>query len=230
MNYWIKMDYKIVHLTDIHGACNTISRIGNDLQKADLVILSGDITHFGYTKDVVPIIEKIEYFNKNIYAVPGNCDYDEVNKFLTEFEINLHRKIFETDKYIFCGLGGSLPCPGYTPFEYEESEAVSWLSDMKDKIKTIKPLIFVSHQPPVNTKNDRLTNGEHVGSKSVKDFIQSVSPVLCLTGHIHEGIGIDTIGNCRVVNPGPFRTGHFASITITGENSVNIELKQITAL
>jgi uncharacterized protein len=224
------MDYNIVHLTDIHGTGNTIYRIGDELRKADIVILSGDITHFGYSKDVVPIIENIAFFNKNIYAVPGNCDYHEVDKFLTEFEINLHRKIIETDRFVFCGLGGSLPCPGYTPFEYEESEADSWLSDMKKQIKNIKPLIFVSHQPPIDTKNDRLTNGDHVGSISVRKFIEDTCPLLCLTGHIHEGIGVDTIGKCELINPGPFRMGYFASIRITGENSVKPIPKQITAL
>ena len=125
-------------------------------------------------------------------------------------------------------MGGSLPCPGYTPFEYEESEAGSWLSDMKDKIKNIKPLIFVSHEPPVNTKNDRLTNGDHVGSISVRKFIEDTCPLICLTGHIHEGIGVDAIGKCVLINPGPFRMGYYASIKITGENSVNSTLKQIT--
>ncbi len=222
------MDYNIIHLTDIHGAGNNLAKIGNELRNADIVILSGDITHFGYSKDVVPIIENISYFNKRIYAVPGNCDYIEVDMFLTEIKINLHRNIIETDRYILCGLGGSLPCPGYTPFEYTESEAGSWLSEIKDKIKSSKPMIFVSHQPPFNTKNDRLTNGDHVGSKSVREFINSTSPILCLTGHIHEGIGVDTIGNSMIVNPGPFRTGYYASIKITGENSVNSTLKQIT--
>ena len=68
------MDYNILHLTDIHGAGQNIASISNELRKADLVILSGDITHFGYSKDVVPIIENIANFNKNIYAIPGNCD------------------------------------------------------------------------------------------------------------------------------------------------------------
>jgi Icc-related predicted phosphoesterase len=223
------MDFNILHLTDIHGAENSITEIGNEIQNADIVILSGDITHFGNSRDVASIIETISSFNKKIFAVSGNCDYKEVDNYLTEYGINLHRRVIETDRYTFCGLGGSLPCPGYTPFEYTDSEANSWLSEMKDKIKSKKPMIFVSHQPPSNTKNDRLTNGKHVGSISIRNFIQTTCPLLCLTGHIHEGTGIDAIENCQIINPGPFRTGKYASIKITGENSVNSTLRQITA-
>lgn len=224
----MKMDFSIIHLTDLHGAVNNITKIGDELRQADVVVLSGDITHFGSTEDVKLIIQNIAVFNDNIFCVPGNCDYSEVEKYLTDLEINLHRRSIERENYIFCGLGGSLPCPGYTPFEYEDDEANGWLSEMKNENKSSKPLIFVSHQPPCNTINDRLANGDHVGSKSIRDFIETENPILCLTGHIHEGIGIDIIGNSMIINPGPFRMGYYASIKITGENSVNCTLMQIT--
>lgn len=222
------MDFNIIHLTDIHGAIDNISMIGRELKNADLVILSGDITHFGGWKDIDQIIKTVSHFNKNIYAVPGNCDNPDVNEFLSKENINLNKSQKITDAFIFCGLGGSLPCPGYTPFEFTEDEAGKWLKDLYDKLDRSKPLIFVSHQPPFQTQNDRLLNGDHVGSRSVREFIEIATPFLCLTGHIHEGIGIDNIGKCKIVNPGTFRSGRYASLSISDKSEITIDLKQIT--
>jgi Icc-related predicted phosphoesterase len=36
-----------------------------------------------------------------------------------------------------------------------------------------------------------------------------MQPVLCLTGHIHEGRGMDSIGRNRVVNPGVLSRGGY---------------------
>ena len=214
------MKLNILHLTDIHGKGSLLHNIGDELEKTDLIILSGDITHFGRKKEIRQIIEILHNYNKNILTVPGNCDHREVDEFLTAAKINLHLRHELRGQFTLCGLGGSLPCPGYTPNEFTEFEVNEWLSVLQKKVKIIKPIIFVSHQPPYNTINDRLLNGYNVGSRPVREFIENVSPLLCLTGHIHEGIGIDTIGNCKVVNPGPFRNGYYALISITGENSI----------
>ncbi|MBA7511572.1 3',5'-cyclic adenosine monophosphate phosphodiesterase CpdA [subsurface metagenome] len=217
----------IIHLVDIHGAGSLIHEIGEELQIVDMVIVAGDITHFGRKKDTQKIIEAIAFYNKTIFAVAGNCDFPEVENFLSLQNINLHRTFVRKGNFTLSGLGGSLPCPGTTPFEYTEEEAWQWLSDIIPET-TATANIFVSHQPPYNTLNDQLPGGQHVGSKSIREFIEKTSPVLCLTGHIHEGAGIDRIGNCKIVNPGPFRYGNYAFIEITGENSTHIELKQVT--
>ena len=74
------MDLNIIHLTDIHGAVSYIDKIEKELQNSDLVILSGDISHFGKRKDVQQIIQKLAVYNKHIYAVAGNCDYKEADE------------------------------------------------------------------------------------------------------------------------------------------------------
>lgn len=73
-----------------------------------------------------------------------------------------------------------------------------------------------------------ITDGRHVGSIPIREMLLAVSPLVCLTGHIHEGIGTDKLGTCAIVNPGPFRKGRFAEIEIPDEFSVKINLKQIT--
>ena len=224
-----KKEIKIIQLTDIHGVDFLIDEISLDLIKSDLIIISGDITHFGKVKEASNIIGKILSYNKNIYAVTGNCDFPEVEKYLKDNDLDLNRTIRKFKGISLYGLSGSLPCPGKTPFEYTEKQANAWLSELSGKIEKAPLQIFVSHQPPFNTINDKVDEYHHVGSKSIREFIKGISPDLCLTGHIHEGIGIDSINNCKIVNPGPFRTGKYSVINISGENSIKIDLKQITA-
>ena len=169
-------------------------------------------------------------YNPNIFAVAGNCDYPEVETYLQHAKTGIHRKIVKFDKYILAGISGSLPCPEITPYEYSEAEVASWLDGLSMKIKDDEPFIFVSHQPPSDTLNDEVKKDMHVGSPAIRQFIQKTSPILCLTGHIHEGIGVDKINDCPIINPGPFRTGKYAQIVITGECLVEINLKQITAI
>lgn len=104
-------------------------------------------------------------------------------------------------------------------FEQHLQQAVS-------NIDTTLPMILVSHQPPYNTKADALPNGMHVGSKSVRNFIEQYQPLVCFTGHIHEGIGIDAIGDCKIINPGPVFKGQYAYAEISDTIEV-LEIRSI---
>lgn len=219
---------QILQLSDIHGAEFLIDEIGSDLEQADIIALAGDITHFGGREAVGAIVEKISHYNTNIMAVAGNCDYPEVDDYLEEKGLSLHRKVIGFGEFDWAGISGSLPCPGSTPNEFSEEEFARWLETLQKDLRQA-PVILLIHQPPLETKNDALPDGTHVGSQALRAFIEKTSPLLCMTAHIHEGIGIDNIKNCKIVNPGPFRTGKYALIDISGENSVKIQLKQITA-
>jgi Icc-related predicted phosphoesterase len=70
-----------------------------------------------------------------------------------------------------------------------------------------KKTIYVIHAPPYNTKLDIITTGVHVGSKSVREFIEKEQPCLTLHGHIHEspkmsGSYKDTIRTTVCINVG----------------------------
>ena len=74
-----------------------------------------------------------------------------------------------------------------------------------------RPFIFVSHTPPYGTPLDVIYNGLHVGSVSVKNFIEKWSMekkiIVSLHGHIHEspdrsGSISTTINNVKCINPG----------------------------
>lgn len=74
-----------------------------------------------------------------------------------------------------------------------------------------RPFIFISHSPPYKTPLDVLYNGHHVGSISIKNFIEEWSRkgflIASFHGHIHElpeksGSNHTLIGDALCVNPG----------------------------
>jgi len=214
----------IITLTDIHANAGAISSLGLELRSADLVLLSGDITHFGHKKEMAGMIGLIRSFNPSVFAVSGNCDYPDAEEFLTEEKISLNGVAREYKGYTIYGLSGSLPCPGKTPHEYSEEEFEVFLRDMTFNVGL--PHIMVSHQPPYETINDQVSPGVHVGSKSILAFIENKQPLICFTGHIHEGIGIDHIGGTVIVNPGPAGRGSYVVTEIEGGQIKRLEVAQ----
>ena len=214
----------LIGLTDIHGKADNIKKISNILGKADAIIVSGDITHFGRENDAIKVLENIQKYNTNIFAVSGNCDYPGVEQYLIETGYNLNGSSKSIDGLTLIGLGGSLPCPGRTPNEFTEYELEEILLSSISKIAVKTNLILVSHQPPVDTVNDEVRDGIHVGSTAVRSFIEKYQPLVCFTGHIHEGVGIDTIGRTKLVNPGPLWYGKYAHAEISDGQITKLEI------
>jgi uncharacterized protein len=213
---------KIIDIVDIHGNIKPIDSIGDVLASADLVIIAGDLTNFGSVEDARKVLEAVGRYNKNILAVTGNCDKKEVDDYLFAKNMNLHGKTVDIDGISFTGAGGSLPCPSPTPNVYTEEEYGEIFEGTKAGADG-GPRILVSHQPPYGTLNDKISNGEHVGSRTVREFIERYKPLVCFTGHIHEAPGIDTIGGTKIVNPGPLGTRSYAYLDVTeGINELEI--------
>lgn len=213
---------KIVVIADIHGRIDNLSMLEDELHSADLVLLTGDITNFGRRREAERILDAVGALAQNIFAVPGNCDYPEVEAVLTERDINLDQTGRVHDGLGLIGLGGSLPAPGGTPNEYSEDELGQRLKRAAQKVDFAQPFLLISHQPPVNTSADQVRPGQHVGSHRVRTFVEKRQPLACLTGHIHEGVGVDKIGGTFIVNPGPLRAGSYGFLrwqneTLTAE-------------
>ena len=209
----------IVSLTDIHGDCTRINAMADELGRSDAVFLTGDLTHFGGRDDVARVVETIRAVNPRVWAVPGNCDPVEVGQWLSEQGINLDMAAVAAvtiGELSVVGLGGSLPCPGRTPNELGDCELEHRLEEAVRVVRGGRIDVLVTHEPPLNTINDLASNGRHVGSRAVREFIEEYQPLICLTGHIHEACGIDTIGQTKVVNPGPMRLGGYAWVEIEG--------------
>jgi hypothetical protein len=195
---------EIIGITDIHGQIKAFEALVPVIRAADLVLIAGDITNFGREEEADAVISLFEQYSKKLFAVPGNCDYPEVDIYLTKRGINLHQKSDFLEKKCFIGAGGSLSTPVKTPLIYREEEYNAMLQALACEKKGADGFL-ISHQPPYNTKADKIMKVKHGGSKAIRLFIEQYQPLFCLTGHIHESRGIDAIGRTRIVNPGPFK-------------------------
>ncbi|WP_292460399.1 metallophosphoesterase [Methanothermococcus sp.] len=213
---------RIAGLTDLHGRIVNFSRVL--LYKPDIVIVSGDITHFGRDLRIIDYLKYIkENENVQVLTVPGNCDNRESINKLNEYNINIDGKCVEINNIKFIGIGGSNPTPFNTPNEYTEKELYK---KFKNAIKGIKKedlinnFILVTHSPPKNTMADRVGE-DNVGSESVREIIEEYGPSLVICGHIHESKCIDKINNSYIVNPS--QESFFISDVFDKNNKVNVK-------
>jgi hypothetical protein len=220
----------IIGLADIHGNISILERMVDELAAADVVVLIGDITHFGRETEARAVVVALARLNSNILAVPGNCDYPEVGEYLAELEISLDGVGQVADGIGFAGVGGSLPCPGTTPGERSEEALLTGLEEGYNMLPAGMPTVLVVHQPPIDTTADYGFIGRHVGSQAIRTYIEQHQPLACLTGHIHEGVGVDRIGSTLVINPGQLRDGRYARIVITSAGGGTVDECRVIAI
>lgn len=226
---------RIIGFGDIHMAGREVENIPG-IKEADLLLLNGDLTNFGGRKEVKAVLDEVMTINPNVLAQFGNMDRPEVNDYLEDLGLNLHAqaRLFEREVCLI-GVGGSNYTPFHTPSEFSEKELLrigdrafdqgqQYLSLAGPLANKKIPRIFISHVPPYNTEVDKLYNGKHVGSKSIRLLIEKYQPDLCIVGHIHEAKGKDTILNTPIYNPGMLRTGGWVTIDIE-QSQLNITLQ-----
>lgn len=207
--YWIGVG-------DIHEDIGNLKLVPG-IAEAQGIIISGDLTNRGRRARAEELMQTALHLNETVYAQIGNMDYPEVSDYLTEAGMNIHATGVEIERGVgLMGVGLSTPTPFDTPSEVGEKEIGQWLEQAFAAVRGVEHLILVSHDPPYNTTTDLLPGGQHVGSRSVRDFIERVQPEVCLTGHIHEAVSRDTIGRTQVLNPGMLSLGGYVHISLTG--------------
>ncbi|MHA1596893.1 MAG: metallophosphoesterase family protein [Candidatus Asgardarchaeia archaeon] len=217
---------KLIEITDLHGNYSVIPRLVGRLkiERADLVIICGDITHFGTVGAAKAIINKFSGDWKLLF-IPGNCDPPElINLEKIGNALNIHEKVVQLYGFDFIGVGGAPITPFMTPIEFEEDYYNEVFDELREKMGKNKA-ILCSHCPPYGTKIDVTYRGQHVGSKKVREFIlENENIVLSLNGHIHEASGIDYLGEVKLVNPGPAKNGFYAVIEL---DDLSVEIKKV---
>lgn len=204
-----------IAIGDIHEDISNVQKIPA-LDKASGIIISGDITNAGGQKRAAKILETVQEIQPNIYAQIGNMDKPEVTDFLQQKGWNIHLRGLEIEEGIgLMGVGYSSPTPFNTPAEVEDRQLGEWLWQGVEDVRDLSHLILVCHTPPIKTKTDRLPNGQAVGSFAVREFIEKIQPDVCITGHIHEAVALDSIGKTKIVNPGMLSRGGYARIIRT---------------
>ncbi len=220
---------KILAVGDIHGDYQKIIKYLKKNQ-VDLIIITGDITQFGPAELGEEILNEISSYDVPVLAIPGNCDPESIHsKIENSRAVNLHGRSLIIKDIGICGFGGSNPTPFNTPLEFEEVEIYDKASKLIKGIAEEKISLLITHAPPYNTKTDLLPSGEHAGSISIRKIIEEYQPSLNVCGHIHESMGVDKIGNTKIVNPGEISRGHGCLINIHDkeEDPVKVEIIEL---
>jgi len=213
---------QILALTDIHDKLSALTAILEETaSKVDLILVSGDLTQYGPMDRVRGVLAKLEETGKPFFYVLGNCDPREALDGVDGYENRyLHLREVQFRGFTLAGFGGSTVTPFNTPIEWTEEqveEALRMLHLPSERS------ILLTHEPPADTELDFTKFGMHVGSRSLRRFVEEKQPVLHLCGHIHEARGKDQIGKTVVVNPGPVMRGYYAIIEVGEEVGVSFE-------
>jgi len=213
----------ILGFADFHGDIGSAKRASHlvSLEHPSLVVVAGDLAN----RDVQlarQILEELSTSARKVFFVPGNLDDPTLANWKdTERIACLHAKAVTHNLITFVGLGGSVISPFKTPLEFGEAEASRALAEAT-QTSSSQNMVLVSHCPPKNTKLDLAGGTRHVGSEAVRRFIDERKPVLVICGHIHEAQGVDSIEGVPVVNVGPARHGHYASILLNQEAKIEL--------
>lgn len=214
---------KILAAADFHGASNSEHNLSKFLERGyDCLVLIGDLTQFGPPEVAQSLLERAKAAGVPTFAVPGNCDPKQVLQVLDKYGVNLHGKCEKLGDIAFSGLGGSNLTPFNTPFELTEVEIQEELAALP--ICEGKQWLLVTHAPPFETKLDCILAGIHVGSKSIRQYIEQKQPTVHLCAHVHEARGIDELGQTLMINPGPICKGFAAEVIITDSEKPSAHL------
>jgi putative phosphoesterase len=207
---------RILAIADVHGAEGSIRIVNEQIKKysPDLVLVCGDITQFGPPSWAKKFLDSIEH---DTFAIPGNCDPEEVVSAISESKaILLHGKKEEFKGFHFVGLGGSNPTPFGTPFEYTEDEIFTSLDNIMEEN------VILAIHAPARGHLDKTSSRDDLGSKAISDIVKKYSPKLVISAHIHEARGFESDDNTTFVNPGPASKGYAAVIDLNAV--IKIEL------
>ncbi|CAG1770854.1 hypothetical protein BAC3_01375 [uncultured bacterium] len=205
---------KIISFGDIHEDTGNLVKIQPDLETADLIVLSGDLTNCHGKIETKKVLDAIKIYNKHLLAQYGNMDIQEADSYLSKEGINLHGNGYLFADVGIFGCGASSLTPFHTPSEISEADIERLLTNGYNTVKDAKWKIMVCHTPPKDTATDVIRNGMHVGSQTVRDFILKYKPNVCITGHIHESRARDNLGDTIVLNAGMFRDGWYIEVVI----------------
>jgi Icc-related predicted phosphoesterase len=204
---------RILHVSDIHGNMGAGEKIAQKAGEigADLIAVTGDLTHFGGVEDAETLLERISESGKQIFFVPGNCDPRALLEWTptNSYVKNLLLRSIDFSGWELMGLGGAVGRYG-TLIEFTEEE----VEDMLEKVIPRKGgFIFISHSPPYGLEVD-YTGVKHIGSRAVKKYVENYQPKLMMCGHAHEGRGMVKVNETIIVNSGAAKNGYCAVIDL----------------
>ena len=212
---------KLLLISDLHGHLDNLQKLEGEIKGADAVLFAGDFSKFQKPETGLPCAEKMRELCPNLFAVLGNCDEPELLESIEKLDISAQRSLASFEGLVIAGSGGGSKFTGETPNERDEDDLQADFDVIKnsglDEEGQWGNLILISHNPPKAQKIDSPAPNVHAGSQIFADFIAKTKPLAVLCGHIHEGCGVESIGDTVVVNPGPLCEGNYAVMELQKE-------------
>lgn len=207
---------KFLVISDLHQKRSAIEWINDEISKnnAEFVLFLGDVTDFGTGEEAADIISSIK---SKVYVIPGNCDPRDLPQKIDGVATDMHGKSVDLNGYRLVGLGGSNITIFNTTFELNEDELYNGLDPISSE-----GMILMTHAPSYGIL-DKIPSGLNVGSPAIRRIVDKYHPILALSGHIHEDIGVVELNGTTFCNPGPAKDGHCALISID-DGKVDIRL------
>lgn len=207
---------KFFVFTDLHQNLDQIPRLVRLCRDrgAEFAVCLGDITDFGTGEQAAEILSR---FPVKVYAIPGNCDPLDLPGKISSAAVDMHGRSAEINGRRFVGLGGSNITIFNTPFELEEEELYNRL-----KANACDGMVLMTHAPSFGIL-DHIPSGASVGSPAIRRIVDEFRPILAMSGHIHEDVGVVEEDGTVFMNPGPAKEGYCAVVDIVGDK-VSVEM------
>jgi Icc-related predicted phosphoesterase len=190
---------RLLAFSDLHRDLDQAASLVERSSEADAVIAAGDFASIH--KGLVETIDVLKPISVPTVLVPGNNETEDALRAACEgwdASTVLQGQGAEIDGTQFFGLGGGIPVtPWDWSFDLDEGQARERLAACPEGA------VLVVHSPPKG-HCDTSSSGDHLGSESILEAIESKQPPLAVCGHIHEAWGAeDEVGPTKVINLGP---------------------------
>jgi Icc-related predicted phosphoesterase len=205
---------RIAFVVDVHDRFDEVPRALEAIGPVDVLVVGGDLTNAGTPEDAERAIGLWRPLAPRLLAVAGNMDSPAIDDRLVALGVSIDGRGVIVDGVGLFGASASPPTPFRTPHEVPDETLADSAQAGLDDVASAPLKIFVPHSPPYGTVCDLLRSGEHVGSRSLRTFIEREQPDLVLCGHVHEARGEDRLERSRIVNPGPALAGHYAVVEV----------------
>lgn len=191
---------RLLLFSDLHCDASAAARLVDRAKSFDVAVCAGDLANCRRQLNVC--LEVLRRLPCPTVLVPGNNEsFDELYKACHGWESAhaLHGTAVTIGGVPFFGIGGGIPTTpfGDWSFDFSEEEAETMLQACP------QGCVLVSHSPPKGAV-DIASNGQSLGSTSVRAAIERARPRLVVCGHIHASAGQKAmIGSTTVINAGP---------------------------
>ncbi|MCR4579017.1 MAG: metallophosphoesterase family protein [Treponema sp.] len=199
---------KFLVLSDLHAVNDRLDSLDKQFKEADAVLFGGDFAECFKPETGREALDKLCKKHETIFAVLGNCDNEDFLEDLDDQDVNVEKALVFHEGLAIAGAGGGSKFTGKTEFERTEEEILSDFDIVNNSVEQSgdaslwRNLILICHNPPKAQIVDAVNPELHAGSQKFTDFILEKKPLAVICGHIHEGVGIEKIGDTTVINPG----------------------------